>query len=69
MWPLRSLTGKRGALSPGPAHLTAFLDRDRPSFKKVVDSLAWGTFAWFSAEPDHLMELSDRVRSHLIQPS
>lgn len=51
------------------AFLTAFLDRNRPSFKKVVDSLAWGTFAWFSAEPDHLMELSDGVRSHLIQPS
>jgi hypothetical protein len=47
------------------AFLTAYLDRSRPSFKKTVDSLAWGSFAWFSAEPDHLMELSDGTRSQL----
>lgn len=47
------------------AFLTAYLDRSRPSFKKTVDSLAWGSFAWFSAEPDYLMELSDGERSRL----
>ena len=30
--------------------LTAFLDRSAAPFKKVVDSLAWGSYAWFVSE-------------------
>ncbi|QND60164.1 BsuBI/PstI family type II restriction endonuclease [Mesorhizobium huakuii] len=45
--------------------MTAYLDRSRPSFKKTVRSLAWGSFPWFSAESDHLLELSDGTRSQL----
>lgn len=37
------------------AFVTAYLDRGRPAFKKTVDSLAWGSFAWFAAEPDQLL--------------
>lgn len=43
-----------------PAHVafaTAYLDRSAPAFKKTVDNLAWGSFAWFMSEPDHLVRL------------
>jgi hypothetical protein len=35
--------------------LTAFLDRTAPAFRKLVAEIAWGTFAWFAAEPDKLL--------------
>lgn len=41
------------------AFVTAYFDRSASQFKKTIDSLAWGSFAWFAAEPDHLMELVD----------
>jgi hypothetical protein len=37
--------------------VTAYLDRSAPAFRKNVGSLAWGTFAWFAAEPEHLIML------------
>lgn len=37
--------------------ITAYLDRSEPAFKKTVDDLAWGSFAWFMAEPDKIMIL------------
>lgn len=37
------------------AYVTAFADRVRSPFKRVAASLAWGTFAWFQTEPDHLV--------------
>ena len=37
------------------AFVTAYFDRNRPQFKKTVDSLAWGSFAWFASEPSHLV--------------
>jgi len=37
------------------AFLTAFQSREHAAFKKVVASLAWGSFAWSFSEPDHLM--------------
>lgn len=37
------------------AFVTAYLDRSVQPFKKTVDSLAWGTYAWFASEPDHLV--------------
>jgi hypothetical protein len=41
------------------AFLTAYFDRSRAQFKKTVDALAWGSFAWFAAEPNNLLILSD----------
>lgn len=38
---------------------TAFEDRGHPAFRKVLPALAWGSFAWFRAEPDRLMCLYD----------
>jgi hypothetical protein len=40
------------------AFVTAFHDRSAAPFKKVVDTLAWGSYAWFASEPDGLIELS-----------
>lgn len=40
------------------AFVTAYLDRSAGPFKKTVDSLAWGSYAWFAAEPDNLIVLS-----------
>jgi hypothetical protein len=39
------------------AFVTAFLDRSHPAFKKSVSELAWHSFAWFAAEPEHLIIL------------
>ena len=38
--------------------VTAYLDRSGTPFKKTVDALAWGSYAWFASEPDGLVELS-----------
>jgi hypothetical protein len=38
--------------------VTAYLDRSGSPFKKTVDALAWGSYAWFVSEPDGLIELS-----------
>ena len=38
--------------------VTAYLDRSGAPFKKAVDTLAWGSYAWFVSEPDGLVELS-----------
>lgn len=42
------------------AFLTAYLDRAAGSFKKTVDSLAWGSYAWFAAEPDRLIVFAEK---------
>lgn len=41
------------------AFVTVYRDRSAAQFKKTVDSLAWGSFAWFASEPAHLVELID----------
>ena len=38
------------------AFVTAYLDRSEAVFKKTVDGLAWGTFAWFASEPQNLLQ-------------
>ncbi len=40
------------------AFVTAYLDRSVPAFKKNVNALAWGSYAWFASEPDGLLELT-----------
>lgn len=39
------------------AFLTAYSDRDDPAFKGSVSELAWGSFAWFMSEPEHIVFL------------
>jgi hypothetical protein len=41
------------------AFLTAFADRSSQPFRKAIGDLAWGSFAWFCSEPDHIIELRD----------
>jgi hypothetical protein len=45
------------------AFVTAYLDRSGAAFKKTVDTLAWGSYAWFVSEPDGLFELSKQKQS------
>jgi hypothetical protein len=40
------------------AFVTAYLDRSTAPFKKNVNTLAWGSYAWFASEPDGLLELT-----------
>ncbi len=41
------------------AFLTAYMDRSKPVFKKNIPDLAWGSYAWFVSEPDHIIDLHD----------
>ena len=51
------LTDAAGFARSQIAFLTAYQDRESAGFKKTVAQLAWGTFAWFVSEPDHLIAL------------
>lgn len=44
------------------AFVTAYLDRSGAPFKKTVDSLAWGSYAWFMTEPDGLFSISNTTK-------
>lgn len=49
------------------AFVTGYLDRSHQAFKKTVSELAWHSFAWFAAEPEHLLVLhngrAERVKT------
>ncbi len=45
------------------AFLTAFLDRSSQPFKKSISELAWGSYAWFSTEPDYIIDLREHDES------
>lgn len=49
--------------------LTAFKDRNDRAFKKVFETIAWGTMVWFSTEPNALLILrqGDERTLRLIQ--
>jgi BsuBI/PstI restriction endonuclease domain/BsuBI/PstI restriction endonuclease HTH domain len=38
-------------------YVTAFIGRTAPPFRRLVDSLAWGSYAWFLDEPDRILRL------------
>ena len=42
------------------AFLTAYLDRSVAPFRRTVASLAWGTYAWFVAEPERLVVFAEK---------
>lgn len=44
------------------AFVSVFHDRVGSPFKATSTSLAWGSFAWFETEPDHLLFLRDGRR-------
>jgi hypothetical protein len=37
------------------AFVTAYGDRGSAGFRRTVSRLAWGSFAWFRTEPEHLL--------------
>jgi hypothetical protein len=39
------------------AFVTAYIDRSQAAFKKTFGELAWHSFGWFAAEPEHLIVL------------
>lgn len=55
---LLELVAASGFPAEHVAFVTAFLDRSAGPFKKTVDALAWGSYAWFAAEPTNLIVLS-----------
>jgi hypothetical protein len=59
---LRTIATDAGYRSDQIAFVSAFLDRDSPGFKKTVSRLAWGSFAWFVADPDRLVVLREGTR-------
>lgn len=48
------------------AFVTAYLDRSHAAFKKSIAELAWHSFAWFAAEPEHIIALQDGTQSPLL---
>jgi len=52
---LLKLITEAGSKPEQAAFLTAFQSREHAAFKKVVASLAWGSFAWCFSEPEHLI--------------
>ena len=56
---LEELVAAAGFPAEHVAFVTAYLDRSAGPFKKTVDSLAWGSYAWFAAEPERLVVFSE----------
>ena len=54
---LMSIATDAGFSEHQVAFLTAYADRDDAAFKASVSELAWGSFAWFMSEPDHIVVL------------
>ena len=54
---LLKVATEAGFKSEQVAFVSAYLDRDQPSFKKTVCELAWDSFAWFASEPDEIIQL------------
>ena len=54
---LHALTDAAGFDRKHVAFLSAYSDRQSPGFKKTVAQLAWGSFAWFASEPEHIVQL------------
>ena len=60
---LEAVATQAGFSLQSVAFVTAYLDRSGSPFKKTVDALAWGSYAWFVSEPDGLVELSSTKKT------
>lgn len=56
---IHALTDAAGFDRRQVAFVTAYRDRESSGFRKTVSGLAWGSFAWFVSEPDHIIFLRD----------
>lgn len=41
------------------AYVTVFKDRSDAASRKLVPSIAWGTFLWYASEPDNIISLCE----------
>lgn len=57
MQALQALADAAGFPAEHIAYVTAYQDRSGSPFKKTVDALAWGSYAWFVSEPEGLVKL------------
>lgn len=62
---LLAITTEAGFPPERVAFVTAYLDRSHGAFKKTISELAWRSFAWFAAEPEHIIALHDGAASPL----
>lgn len=60
---MHALTDAAGFDRSQVAFLTAYQDRQSAGFKKTVAQLAWGSFAWFVSEPEHIVLLHEGRQS------
>ncbi|MBI4756874.1 MAG: restriction endonuclease [Betaproteobacteria bacterium] len=60
---LLGIATEAGFPSERVAFVTAYLDRSQAAFRKTVPELAWRSFAWFAAEPEHIVVLRDGASS------
>ena len=57
-----------GGMNPENVYfVSAFADRTAPAFRRLVSELAWGTFAWFRAEPEKLIAFREGEPAELSQ--
>lgn len=54
---LLKIATEAGFPSTRVSFVTAYLDRSHAAFRKSVSELAWRSFSWFAAEPEHLLVL------------
>ncbi|MGI2030255.1 BsuBI/PstI family type II restriction endonuclease [Endozoicomonas acroporae] len=65
---LTTLATEAGFDPENLAFLTAFLDRSSQPFKKSISELAWGSCAWFSTEPDYIIDLREHNENVKLTP-
>jgi hypothetical protein len=46
--------------------VTAFLDRTASSFRRLASEIAWDSYAWFTAEPEHLLHFQKGPKLTLL---
>jgi hypothetical protein len=51
------------------AFVTAYLDRSQAAFRKTAPELAWNSFAWFAAEPDHIVAFRQGTHGNNVRLS
>ena len=56
---LEALALRSGFQAQNCAYVTAFQDRAAGIFRQTAAALAWGSFAWFATEPEHLLIFRD----------
>lgn len=59
---LAVLAEEAGFQQKNIAYVTAFPDRESAAAKRAYAHLAWGSFAWYASEPEHVVLLTGEAR-------